>query len=140
MLWTAFILWLVSVLIPMIYWKSFHVWHVRGSNIYYINSKSTVSCDSNKIQTQNHLVHKRTLNHLAIFPSLASLAKWLSVHLRTKWLCLHIWLQSLKLQISSLLFLRIPLTLKTYLYWTLTESFLHFCVLDDLFRLHTAEP
>ena len=29
-------------------------------------------CDSNKIQTHNHLVHKQTLNHLA------KLAKWLS--------------------------------------------------------------
>ena len=37
--------------------------------------KKAVFSDSNRIQTHNHLVHKRTLNYLA---KLASLAKWLS--------------------------------------------------------------
>ena len=33
-------------------------------------------------------------------------------------------------------FLRIPLTFKTYFYWTLNEHFLRFCFLDELIRLH----
>ena len=49
-------------------------------------------CDSTRIQTHNHLVHKRTLNQLA---KLASLAKFFSVRLRFKWLRVRIPLLSL---------------------------------------------
>ena len=49
-------------------------------------------CDSNRIQTHNHLVHKRTLNQLA---KLVILAKFFSVRLRFKWLQVRIPLLSL---------------------------------------------
>ena len=60
-------------------------------------------------RTHNHLVCKQTLNHLA---KLADLAKWLSVRLRTKRLWVPVQLQSLKLQISSLLRARSSLTFR----------------------------
>ena len=56
--------------------------------------------------THNHFVHKWTLNHLA------SVAKWLSAHLWTKWLWVRVQLQSLKLQISHLLWARSSLTFR----------------------------
>ena len=65
--------------------------------------------DCNGTQTHNHLVRKRTLKHLV---KLASLAKWLSVRLQTKWLWVRVPLQSLKLQISHLLWVRSSLTFR----------------------------
>ena len=63
--------------------------------------------DYNWTRTHNHLVHKQTLNHLA---KLASLAKWSSVRLWTKQLWFRVQLQSVKLQISRLLWARFSLT------------------------------
>ena len=79
-------------------------------------------------RTQNHLVRKRTLNHSlnnhiqsnvpyryvlrAQLNHLASLAKWLSVRLWTKWFWVQVQLQSLKLQISCLLWARSSLTFR----------------------------
>ena len=45
-------------------------------------------CDSNRIPTHKHLVHKQTVNHLT---KLASLAKWMSVCLQTKWMWIPIY-------------------------------------------------
>ena len=70
------------------------------------NNIAAFLSDSNKIQTHDHLVCKRTLSHLA---KLASLTKWLSVHLQTKWLRVLISLLSLRLQIWRLLRVRISL-------------------------------
>ena len=70
------------------------------------NNIAAFLSDSNKIQTHDHLVCKRTLSHLA---KLASLTKWLSVHLQIKWLRVLISLLSLRLQIWRLLRVRISL-------------------------------
>ena len=53
---------------------------------------------------------------------LASLAKWLSVWLWTKWLWVRVQLQSLKLQISRLLWARRFLTLGNYRVWIHSET------------------
>ena len=53
--------------------KSWRHYHWKIQNMLYD--------DSNRIQTHNHLVCKRTLNHLT---KLTSLAKWLSVCLQIK--------------------------------------------------------
>ena len=63
----------------------------------------TCGCDCNWTRTHNHLVHKWTLNHLA---KLAVLCLW------TKWLWVPVQLQSLKVQISCLLWARSSLTFR----------------------------
>ena len=56
-----------------------------------------------------------------------------SVH-ATEFLALKVLLARLYLQVS--MFLRILLTLKTYLKWTLNVLYFGFCFLDDLRKLH----
>ena len=48
--------------------------------------------DCNETETNDHIVHKRTLNYLA---KLANLTKWLSVGLQTTWLRICVPLPSL---------------------------------------------
>ena len=80
--------WLSYVMSTYLYctfgWCFYHVWYVfqSESTLYScLNVKEFLAwskcdirrlSDSNRTQTQNHLVHKRTLNHFA------KLAKWLS--------------------------------------------------------------
>ena len=77
--------------------------HIRVSWIVCLNVKELVArsrrhiwrlSGSTKIQTHNHLVHKRTLKHLAKLAQTRQTSQ--SVRLRTKWLWVRISLLSLK--------------------------------------------
>ena len=81
-------------------------WSERPISKFSDNLEKLRLSDHNGIWTHNHLGCNRTLNHLG------SLGKWLTVHLWTKWPWVRILLQSDKLQVSHLFWVRSSLTLR----------------------------
>ena len=81
-------------------------WSERPISKCLDNLERLCLSDHNGIWTHNHLVCNWTLNHLG------SLGKWLTVHLWTKWPWVRILLQSYKLQVSHLFWVRSSLTFR----------------------------